>query len=157
MRGFAYLTVTVLVVIAIGVGLVGGLVTPTTTYSLDGRTFSVDFGGHLALAPDGTPGCDIRVAGELWDDHLALEVRAISAEQLANPACVEDFGGPTLPPCFRLSKALVAKPRIRLAGDAACYAHFARMNGNVGFIVVAVSTEGLPAAQAVIRSFRFLG
>ena len=156
MRGFAYLTTTVLIVIAMGVGLVGGLVTPTTTYSIDGRTFSVAFGGRLAPAPDGTPGCDIRVAGESWDDHLALEVRAISAEQLANPACVEDFRGFTLPPCFRLSEALVAKPRIRLAGDAACYAHFVGMSGNVGFIVVAVSTEGLPAAQVVIHSFRFL-
>jgi len=146
----------VLIVIAMGVGLVGGLVTPTTTYSIDGRTFSVAFGGRLAPAPDGTPGCDIRVAGESWDDHLALEVRAISAEQLANPACVEDFRGFTLPPCFRLSEALVAKPRIRLAGDAACYAHFVGMSGNVGFIVVAVSTEGLPAAQVVIHSFRFL-
>ncbi len=156
MRGFAYLTTTVLIVIAMGVGLVGGLVTPTTTYSIDGRTFSVAFGGRLAPAPDGTPGCDIRVAGESWDDHLALEVRAISAEQLANPACVEDFRGFTLPPCFRLSEALVAKPRIRLAGDAACYAHFVGMSGKVGFIVVAVSTEGLPAAQVVIHSFRFL-
>ena len=44
MKAFAMLTTVVLVVIAVGVGLVGGL--PTTDHSLGGAHFSIAFAGN---------------------------------------------------------------------------------------------------------------
>ncbi|MGO9560524.1 MAG: hypothetical protein ACLPQS_04345 [Acidimicrobiales bacterium] len=161
MRAFASLTAAVLVVIGVGVAI-GVLRQSSTirtrTYSLAGRSFSVEFAGRLGPAQAPLLACMPTLAGTSDGDRLALLVTAIGPVESASGSCVTgNAGGYTSTfSCTRARAALQVAPGIRLRSGVACSASVVRKTGSFQFIVAATSTEGLSHAQAVVNSFKLL-
>ncbi|MFZ0170846.1 MAG: hypothetical protein WAL04_04095 [Acidimicrobiales bacterium] len=171
MKGFAILTVAVLVVIGVGVGVVGGLPSAAQKYSLNGIWFSVAFPARLTPEPTLLSPCSEGDGGMAEGAHLALVVEALGPTGKTSPTptdgipsaavsahCVTVVGVGPLTPC---SSTLGDNPflgvPLHLTPGEYCTSFTVRQVGSVTLLVSATSTKGLGAAEAVVRSFKVLG
>jgi hypothetical protein len=160
MKGFGYLTAVVVVAVAIGIGLVGGLpasqtyrLPPARTYSLNGVAFSVAFPGHLGR--EGWMGQSVEGdAGTSDAQHLMLVIVASRGSPSPPLQALSRFSSAVTASCStKLAKYVHLRPA---KSGAVCESSTERRSGNLTFTVDAISTEGLPAAEAVVKSFSVL-
>jgi hypothetical protein len=180
-KAFGLLAVAVLAVIGIGVGLVGGLISaqtfplpPARTYSLSGVRFSVAFPVPLQSTRLPTAlACLIDGGERASAGHLNIQVQTFGFAPASLTPCIKQLGsngggyvssGTARATSFKTVGHVRSCPAPRQSHDQwFCYG-FGNEYSLLGSVtvpdgllsVLVISTEGLPAAEAVTRSFRVL-